>query len=71
MKKFTVPIAMNLTHFRPIQAFASQVMLQGKETLRVIKDPGVAPVDEPTFARLLAPDFQNGTIEVDVLSRLL
>jgi hypothetical protein len=71
MKKSTAPIAMNLTPFRPIQSFASHVTLQGKETLRVVKDSTVVPVDEPTFARLIAPDFQNGCIEVNVLSRLL
>jgi hypothetical protein len=43
----------------------------GKEVVKVIKDSTVREVDEPTFIRIKAVDFKNGTIEVKVLSRLL
>ena len=34
------------------------------------KDPNVTAFDEATFARLVESDFNNGTIEVKVLSKL-
>jgi hypothetical protein len=39
--------------------------------IKVVKDPTVTRVDEPTFARVKHLNFQNGTIEVKVLSKLL
>ena len=45
--------------------------LMGKESVKVIKDSAVIKFDEPTYARLKAIEFRNGTIEVKVLSRLL
>lgn len=55
---------------------ANQVTLSfnrvlGKEAIKVLKDPTVQAVDEPTFVRIKGIDFTNGTIEVKVLSRLL
>lgn len=43
----------------------------GKKVVKVVKDPAVKAVDEPTFVRIKGIDFRNGTIEVKVLSRLL
>jgi hypothetical protein len=45
--------------------------LMGKETVKVIKDSAVKDVDQPTFVKIRGIDFSNGTIEVNVLSRLL
>lgn len=45
--------------------------LMGKETVKVIKDSTVKEADQPTFAKLKGVDFKNGTIELNVLSRLL
>jgi hypothetical protein len=45
--------------------------VMGKMALRVVKDSTVKEADEPTFARTKEIDFNNGTIEVSVLSRLL
>jgi hypothetical protein len=45
--------------------------LDGEEVLRVIKDSTVQEVDEPTFVKIKNLNFENGTIEVKVLSRLL
>jgi len=44
---------------------------QGKQVVKVAKDPAVKEVDEPTFVRIKNVDFTNGDIEVSVLSRLL
>ena len=43
----------------------------GKEAVKVIKDSTVKQTDAPTFAKLKGFEFKNGTIEVNVLSRLL
>ncbi|MDP3667083.1 MAG: hypothetical protein Q8R50_10415 [Sediminibacterium sp.] len=55
----------------PINVTMSIERLTGKETVRVIKDSTVKEIDEPTFVKVKGIDFRNGTIEVNVLSRLL
>jgi len=45
--------------------------LQGDKVVRVVKDPDIKEADEPTFIRINNTDLRNGTIEVEVLSRLL
>lgn len=45
--------------------------IDGKTALRIIKDSVVVAFDEPTFSRIKGVEFENGTIEVRVLSRLL
>ena len=55
----------------PIHTFVKIAQLEGREAVRVAKDPKIQAVDEPTFARLIGSDFKNGIIEVTVLSRLL
>ena len=45
--------------------------LQGKEAIKVIKNPELKEVDQPTFVKIMGTNFRNGTIEVSVLSRLL
>jgi hypothetical protein len=57
--------------FEPVNVATSREKLGGKTVQRVIKSPAVTAFDEPTFARLVGRHFRNGTIEVDVLSRLL
>lgn len=58
---------------------ASVVKLNGEEVLKVERDLQAfkfdvnnmsATVDEPTYVKLRDVDFQNGTIEVKVLSRI-
>jgi hypothetical protein len=53
------------------QVYMSFEKLDGEEILKVIKDSTVQKVDEPTFVKIKDFDFENGTIEVKVLSRLL
>lgn len=57
--------------FLLINTFVTTVMIEGKATVRVIKDPKVKAVDEATYARLAKSDFKNGIIEVKALSKLL
>jgi AMMECR1 domain-containing protein len=42
-----------------------------EKVLKVIKDSIIKAVDEPTFVRVKGIDFQDGIIEVSVLSCLL
>lgn len=53
------------------QVYMSIEKLEGNEVLKVVKDSTVRAVDEPTFVRIKGVDFQDGTINVKVLSRLL
>ena len=45
--------------------------LDKKSVVKVSKDPAVTMADEPTYVKLKGTDFKDGTIEVNVLSRLL
>lgn len=45
--------------------------LEGKEVVKIIKDSTLKAVDEPTFVKIKGIDFQDGTVEIKVLSRLL
>jgi len=76
MQKIAIPIDLDITNFRPVGTFVSPSKiegdkLEGKETVRITKDPKIEAVDEPTFARLVGSTFKNGIIEVKVLSKLL
>lgn len=65
--------------FDLVNVHASLVQLNGQQVLKVERDLERLPfevnnlaktVDEPTFVKLRELDFQDGTIEVKVLSRL-
>jgi len=43
----------------------------GKDVVKVIKSPDVIAVDEPTFAKIKGVELRNGTIEINVFSKLL
>jgi hypothetical protein len=45
--------------------------LEGKNAVKVSKDPAIKEADEPTYATLKGSNFKDGTIEVNVLSKLL
>lgn len=55
----------------PVEVSMSMERVMGKEAVRVVKDSTVKAFDEPTFVKIKDIDFQDGTIEVKVLSRLL
>jgi hypothetical protein len=71
MKKVTTTMGMEIANFRPVNTFINIDAIEGKDTIRVTKDPKVTAVDEATFAKLIDSDFKNGIIEVKVLSKLL
>ncbi len=62
---------MEITNFCPVNTFVTTAEMDGRKTIRVTKDPKIQEVDEATYARLVGSDFNNGIIEVQVLSRLL
>jgi hypothetical protein len=53
------------------QVYLSFAQLEGKKAVKVSKDTTVKAADEATFVRVKNLDFQDGVIEVKVLSRLL
>ncbi|MBA4260429.1 MAG: hypothetical protein C0446_14795 [Chitinophaga sp.] len=53
------------------KVYMSTQKFQGKAVVKVIKDSTLKEVDEPTYVRVKNIDFKDGTIEVNVLSRLL
>lgn len=62
---------LDISKLQVVSVSMSSAKIRGKDTIRVIKDPAVKEIDEPTFAKLKNVNFKNGTIEVKVLSRLL
>ncbi|HEY5590357.1 MAG TPA: hypothetical protein VIK55_05005 [Paludibacter sp.] len=64
-------INFNGLFFKPINSFIQTTEIDGFQALRITKDPTIIDFDEPTYARLTDFEFQDGTIEVKVLSRLL
>jgi len=54
-----------------VQVVMSIEKLDGKTVVKAIKDSAVNKVDEPTFVKIKGIQFNNGTFEVKVLSRLL
>jgi len=55
----------------PTNVSMSVEKLMGKDVVKVTKNPAIKEVDQPTFVKIKGTNFQNGTIEVSVLSRLL
>lgn len=55
----------------PVQVSMSKAEIDGHKVIRVTKDTAVKKVDEATFVRLNDIVFQDGVIEVKLLSRLL
>jgi hypothetical protein len=53
------------------QVYLSFAQLEGKKAVRASKDTTVKAADEATFVKVKNLDFQDGVIEVKVLSRLL
>ncbi|ROH98178.1 hypothetical protein EGI05_10010 [Chryseobacterium daecheongense] len=55
----------------PNKVYMQIVSLEGEKVVRVVKDSTVKEADEPTFVKIKNTKFKNGSIEVEVLSRLL
>ncbi len=62
---------MNAENFQGIHTALQSVSLDGETVLRVVKSEKVECPDEDTFALLLGSSFHNGTISVEMRSRLL
>lgn len=65
------PVKLSKSNLVVNQVYISLETFDGEEVLRVVKDSTVQKIDEPTFVKIKDLDFENGTIEVKVLSRLL
>ena len=64
-------ISVNAENFRAIHTSVENALLDGESVLRVVKSEKVECFDEDTYARLLDFNFHNGTICVEMRSRLL
>ena len=64
-------MTLETNRFTPVKSFISNTEVDGTQVLRVVKDPAITEVDEPTFARLNDVEFHNCIIEVQARSRLL
>lgn len=64
-------ISMGRKNFTTLHTSADALTLDGEAVLRVVKADRLMDFDINSYARLLGSDFHNGTIEVDVCSRLL
>jgi hypothetical protein len=58
-------------NLQPVQVSMAIEQVKGKQVVKVQKDTGVKAVDQPTFVRIGGIQLKEGTIEVNVLSRLL
>lgn len=68
---YAQPINLGTADIQAVSVSAASQMIGDKESVRVVKNPAVKEVDEPTFAKLKGVHLRNGTIEVKVLSKLL
>ncbi|HEU0125582.1 hypothetical protein [Flavobacterium sp.] len=64
-------IALNKNKLENGLASVEDAKIDGYDVIKVIMDPTVKVFDEPTFVKLKEFDFQNGVIEIDVLSKFL
>ena len=62
---------MSTNNFIATNSSIKNIVMDDELCLNVIKDPSILEIDEPTYAKIKDLDFQNGTIEVDVYSKLL
>ena len=62
---------MDVENFIAINTFAEETVLDGEKVLRVVKNQRLNDFDIDSIVKLKDMDFHNGTIEVEMLSRLL
>ncbi|MFH5883966.1 hypothetical protein ACG2F4_06610 [Halalkalibaculum sp. DA3122] len=63
-------IGFNEDSVEAVNVFSSIENILGKKAIKVIKNSAIKKYDEPTFVKVNDVDFQDGTIQVKVLSRL-
>ena len=66
-----IKMNMSTNNFIATNSSIKNIVMNDELCLNVIKDPSILEIDEPTYAKVKDLDFQNGTIEVDVYSKLL
>ena len=66
-----IKMNMSTNNFIATNSSIKNIVMDDELCLNVIKDPSILEIDEPTYAKVKDLDFQNGTIEVDVYSKLL
>lgn len=64
-------IDLNLEHFLPVHTSVTITEMENEKVLRVVKTEKIMEFDENTYAKLNVIPFQNGIIEVKMLSRIL
>lgn len=64
-------LAIHAENFQAVHTAIENVQMDGKTVLRVVKSEKVDRPDEDTYARLVGSSFHNGTICVEMRSRLL
>jgi hypothetical protein len=57
--------------FYPVNTSVETAFLDGEKVLRVVKSEKIDRADEDTFVRIVGSEFHNGTITVQMRSRLL
>ena len=62
---------MSTNNFIATNSSIKNIVMNDELCLNVIKDPSILEIDEPTYAKVKELSFQNGSIEVDVYSKLL
>ncbi|HAX72441.1 MAG TPA: hypothetical protein DCY20_02825 [Firmicutes bacterium] len=60
-----------MENLNAVHTAIESVELDGEKVLRVVKAEKIMEFDENTYVKLVDSSFQNGTIEVKMLSRLL
>ena len=66
-----IKMNMSTNNFIATNSSIKNIVMDDELCLNVIKDPSILEIDEPTYAKIKDLDFQNGTIEVEVYSKLL
>ena len=66
-----IKMNMSTNNFIATNSSIKNIVMNDELCLNVIKDPSILEIDEPTYAKVKDLSFQNGSIEVDVYSKLL
>ena len=67
IQKFTSDV----TNFENVYTSTENVVMDGEQTIRIVKADKIMQFDENTIVKLKDCNFHNGTIRVKMLSRLL
>ncbi|MDR6487219.1 hypothetical protein J2799_001704 [Chryseobacterium vietnamense] len=68
---YSQKVILDESNLLPNKVYMQIINLKGEKVVRVVKDSTVKEADQPTFVKIKNTNFKNGSIEVEVLSRLL